>query len=69
MALISLLALPQALLAFRILRKGRNRSELARGVPATSNLHWYFGVLLAVGVASAVLSNNPVRKREKELPL
>ena len=51
MALISLLALPQALLAFRILRKGRNRSELARGVPATSNLHWYFGVLLAVGVA------------------
>jgi 1,4-dihydroxy-2-naphthoate octaprenyltransferase len=50
-ALISLLAVPQSVLALRILRKGRNRPELARGVPATANLHWYFGALLAVGVA------------------
>ncbi len=51
MSLISLLALPQAVLALRILRRGHNRPELARGVPATSNLHWYFGALLAIGVA------------------
>jgi len=50
-ALISMLAVPQSVLALRILRKGRNRPELARGVPATANLHWYFGALLAVGVA------------------
>jgi 1,4-dihydroxy-2-naphthoate octaprenyltransferase len=51
MALISLLAVPQAVLALRILWRGHNRPELARGVPATANLHWYFGALLAVGVA------------------
>jgi 1,4-dihydroxy-2-naphthoate octaprenyltransferase len=51
LALISLLAVPQAVVALRILRKGRNRPELARGVPASANLHWYFGALLAVGVA------------------
>jgi 1,4-dihydroxy-2-naphthoate octaprenyltransferase len=51
MALLSLLAVPQAVLALRILWRGHNRPELARGVPATANLHWYFGVLLAVGVA------------------
>jgi 1,4-dihydroxy-2-naphthoate octaprenyltransferase len=50
-ALISLLAVPQAVLALRILLRGRNRPELAKGVPATANLHWYFGVLLSVGVA------------------
>jgi 1,4-dihydroxy-2-naphthoate octaprenyltransferase len=49
-SLIVLLALPQAIIALRILRKGRSRQELAGGVPATSRLHLYFGLLLTIGV-------------------
>jgi 1,4-dihydroxy-2-naphthoate octaprenyltransferase len=49
-SLIVLLALPQAVIALRILKKGRSRPELAGGVPATSRLHWYFGLLLTAGV-------------------
>jgi 1,4-dihydroxy-2-naphthoate octaprenyltransferase len=49
-ALIALLAMPQAVKALVILRRGKNRPELAKGVPATANLHWYFGALLALGV-------------------
>ena len=49
-ALIVLLAVPQAVSALRILWKGKSRQELALGVPATSSLHWYFGVLLTAGI-------------------
>jgi 1,4-dihydroxy-2-naphthoate octaprenyltransferase len=49
-SLLVLLALPQAVLTLRILKKGRNRPELAGGVPASSSLHLYFGVLLTAGI-------------------
>ena len=51
--LISLLALPQAVLTLRILWRGHSRQELASGVPASSRLHWYFGILLTIGVLLA----------------
>ena len=49
-ALISLLALPQAVSAVRLLAPGRSRSELAPGVPSTSRLHLLLGVLLSAGI-------------------
>jgi 1,4-dihydroxy-2-naphthoate octaprenyltransferase len=50
-SLLSLLAIPQAIKAWRLIWRGRNRQERALGLRATSKLHWYFGVLLALGAA------------------
>ncbi len=49
-SLIILLAIPQSVITLRILRKGRNRSELAGGIPSASRLHLFFGILLTIGV-------------------
>lgn len=50
LSLISLLAIPQAMRAFRYLQSGKSRQELAQGLRATSALHMYFGLLLAIGI-------------------
>jgi 1,4-dihydroxy-2-naphthoate octaprenyltransferase len=50
MALISLLAVLQAIRAVRYIWKGQSRQEIASGLRATSALHWYFGLLLAIGI-------------------
>ena len=49
--LISLLALPQAVAAVRLVWQGRERAELAQALRATARLHGLLGILLAVGVA------------------
>jgi 1,4-dihydroxy-2-naphthoate octaprenyltransferase len=49
-SLMVLLALPQGVITLRTLRKGQSRLELAPGVPATSRLHLYFGLLLTFGI-------------------
>jgi 1,4-dihydroxy-2-naphthoate octaprenyltransferase len=46
-ALLSLLAIPQVILALRFIWREQNRQKLVRGLQASSRLHWYFGVLLA----------------------
>jgi 1,4-dihydroxy-2-naphthoate octaprenyltransferase len=51
LALISLLAIPQALRALHFIWRGQSRQERASGLRASSSLHWYFGVLLAAGIA------------------
>jgi 1,4-dihydroxy-2-naphthoate octaprenyltransferase len=50
LSLISLLAIIQAVIAVRYIWNGRNRQEIASGLRATSALHWYFGLLLAIGI-------------------
>jgi len=50
LSLISLLAVPQAVRAFRYLWGGRSRQEWLLGLRATSGLHMYFGLLLAIGI-------------------
>jgi 1,4-dihydroxy-2-naphthoate polyprenyltransferase len=50
LSLISLLAVLQAIRAVRYLRNGRSRQEMASGLRATSALHWYFGLLLVIGI-------------------
>ena len=49
-SLLSLLALPLALTAFKLMRKGRERPELAPALPATAKFHGLFGLLLAAGI-------------------
>lgn len=49
-SLMVLLALPQGVITLRTLRRGQSRPELAVGLPATSRLHLYFGLLLTFGV-------------------
>ncbi|MBI2850445.1 MAG: 1,4-dihydroxy-2-naphthoate octaprenyltransferase [Chloroflexi bacterium] len=49
--LISLLALPQAVAAVRLVWHGRERAELALALRATARLHGFLGILLAVGVS------------------
>ncbi len=49
-SLLSILALPQALAAFSLVRNGKDRSQLARALPATAQFHGLFGLLLALGI-------------------
>jgi len=51
MALLSLLALPQAVSALRAVWHGQERSELALALRASARLHGLLGLLLAIGVA------------------
>jgi 1,4-dihydroxy-2-naphthoate octaprenyltransferase len=51
-ALICLLALPQAVTSARAVWRGQSRPELAVALRASSKLHLYFGVGLAVGLAA-----------------
>ncbi len=48
--LLPLLAIPQAILALRSIWQEQNRGKLVRGLKASSQLHLYFGVLLAIGI-------------------
>jgi 1,4-dihydroxy-2-naphthoate octaprenyltransferase len=50
LSLISLLAIIQAVIAIRYIWRGQSRQEMASGLRATSALHWYFGLLLAIGL-------------------
>jgi 1,4-dihydroxy-2-naphthoate octaprenyltransferase len=50
LSLISLLAIIQVVIAVRYIWNGRSRQEIASGLRATSALHWYFGLLLAIGI-------------------
>jgi 1,4-dihydroxy-2-naphthoate octaprenyltransferase len=52
LALISWLALPQAITSARAVWRGKSRPELAVALRASSKLHLYFGVLLAAGLAA-----------------
>jgi 1,4-dihydroxy-2-naphthoate octaprenyltransferase len=52
LALVSLLALPQAITSTRAVWRGKSRPELALALRASSKLHLYFGVLLAAGLAA-----------------
>lgn len=49
-SLLSLLALPLALTAFKLMRNGQDRPQLAPALPATARFHGIFGVLLALGI-------------------
>ncbi len=55
LSLLSLLAIPQAILALRFIWREKNRQLLVRGLQASSRLHWYFGALLAFGIALGYL--------------
>ena len=50
LALVSLLSLPQAVIAARSIWRGRQRADLTPALRATSKLHLYFGILLAIGL-------------------
>jgi len=50
LALLSLLALPQAVRALRVVWHGQERSELALALRASSMLHGQLGLLLSIGV-------------------
>jgi 1,4-dihydroxy-2-naphthoate octaprenyltransferase len=50
LSLISLLAIIQAIIAVRHIWNRQSRQEIASGLRATSALHWYFGLLLAIGI-------------------
>jgi 1,4-dihydroxy-2-naphthoate polyprenyltransferase len=49
-SLLSLLALPPALTALKLLRNGQERLHLAPALPATARFHGLFGLLLALGI-------------------
>ncbi len=53
-SLLSLLALPQAIAAFRLVRDGKERPQLAPALPATARFHGLFGALLALGIFLAL---------------
>ncbi|MDO8579054.1 MAG: 1,4-dihydroxy-2-naphthoate octaprenyltransferase [Dehalococcoidales bacterium] len=53
-SLLSLAALPLAIVAFRLVRSGRERPQLAPALPATARFHGLFGALLALGIFLAL---------------
>ena len=50
LSLITLSAIPQAIMALRFIWHEQNRKILVLGLQASSRLHWYFGSLLAAGI-------------------